>query len=421
MQKTFSLTIIFLLFYSGLIFAQKKTSTIQIDGKSQHYQLTGIDDRKLGQPLVIIEGDLGSNLESWQRVINELQENTPVLTYDRAGLGQSEAVEEIPTPANRTKQLKHLLDELELAPPYILVGDGWGAILIKDFAQTYPKDVEAMIYIDPMDQSSSKKTMIAVLDGEGLEGEKITTSYFEMKRDRFQNAPAGVLDEAEAMWNLAMNTSMDSKLYDFPEVPSVIFVGGKQAEFMGNLMDSTLGYNYQEVMNILQKNRIADFTEQTLASTNFEMILTSEYANYMQIQISEKIGSAIMQAYFGNPAQRIVAASQRYTSEEFEEFLDGTLSYYSERKIPEATINMLGYDQLRRDQPEHAMILFQHNLVRYPESANVYDSMGDGLVALGKSKEAVSYFEKAVELGEKSKHSDLGLFKKNLASAKEGN
>jgi hypothetical protein len=43
--------------------------------------------------------------------------------------------------------------------------------------------------------------------------------------------------------------------------------------------------------------------------------------------------------------------------------------------------------------------------------------MGDGLVALGKVKEAVPYFQKAVEIGEVSKHSDLELFKKNLASA----
>jgi tetratricopeptide (TPR) repeat protein len=78
----------------------------------------------------------------------------------------------------------------------------------------------------------------------------------------------------------------------------------------------------------------------------------------------------------------------------------------------------LGYDQLRRDQPEYAIALFQYNLDRFPDSANVYDSMGDGLVALGKVKEAVPYFEKAVEMGEVSNHSDLELFKKNLANAK---
>ncbi len=76
--------------------------------------------------------------------------------------------------------------------------------------------------------------------------------------------------------------------------------------------------------------------------------------------------------------------------------------------------------QLRKDQPDHAMVLFAYNLKQNPHLANVYDSMGDGLVALGKMKEAVSYYEKAVQLGEKSQHRDLGLFKKNLASVKQG-
>jgi hypothetical protein len=45
--------------------------------------------------------------------------------------------------------------------------------------------------------------------------------------------------------------------------------------------------------------------------------------------------------------------------------------------------------------------------------------MGDGFVSLGKVKEAVPYFQKAVEMGEAINHSDLELFKKNLVSAKE--
>jgi alpha-beta hydrolase superfamily lysophospholipase len=134
MQKTISLFFALLFISSGLTFAQKKGKIITIDGKSQHYLTIGTEDRKLGQPLIIFESRLGTNLETWQRVINELGETTLVFAYDRAGIGQSEAMDEAPTPENRTKQLKALLEKLELAPPYILVGQEWGGILIKDFA-----------------------------------------------------------------------------------------------------------------------------------------------------------------------------------------------------------------------------------------------------------------------------------------------
>jgi hypothetical protein len=85
MQKIFTVLLALLFTGFGLTFAQKQSKTIQIDGKSQHYQLTGIENRKLGQPLIIIESDLGANLEPWHRVITELPENTPVFAYDRAG------------------------------------------------------------------------------------------------------------------------------------------------------------------------------------------------------------------------------------------------------------------------------------------------------------------------------------------------
>jgi tetratricopeptide (TPR) repeat protein len=150
-----------------------------------------------------------------------------------------------------------------------------------------------------------------------------------------------------------------------------------------------------------------------------ELVLISDYMHYLHLQEPEKVGTAILSKYYGKPSEKIALASEKYSAEEFGEYLDGLLSYFPAEKLTEAIINMHGYDLLRRDKPKHALVLFRHNLARFPESANVYDSMGDGLVALGKTKEAVPYFEKAVELGEMSKHRDLGLFKKNLASAEE--
>lgn len=416
MQKIVSLFLVFLFISTGLTYAQKQGKTIQIEGKSQHYLTIGTEDRKLGQPLVIFESSLGTNLETWQRVIDELGETTPVLAYDRAGIGQSEPMDEVPSPENRTKQLKALLDDLELTPPYILVGQEWGGILIKDFAKAYPMDVEAMIYIDPINRSSSRSTMIPLLDREGLDGEKIAAEHFKFENDRIVNASEGVRAEGKAILDLTTGESSETKLFDYPKIPSVIFVGGMHEGFMENPFNP-LPVNYQEFMNILQKDRIGDCTEQTLQNPDSEMVLVSDYSYYLNLQAPEKIGSAILSKYLSNPSKKIVQAAERYSTEEFQEYLDGLLAYFPENKIPESIINGLGYDQLRHDKSEYAFVLFQYNVDRFPNSANVYDSMGDGLVTLGKMTEAVPYFEKAVKMGEVCKHSDLELFKKNLANA----
>jgi pimeloyl-ACP methyl ester carboxylesterase len=416
MQKAIFLFFALLFISSGFTYSQKQSKTIQIEGKSQHYLTIGTEGRKLGQPLIIFESSLGTNLEAWQRVINELGETTPILAYDRAGIGQSEVMDGAPSPENRTKQLKALLEKLELTPPYILVGQEWGGILIKDFASTYPQDIEAMIYIDPLNRSSQQQNMISLLDKAGLKGERIASSYFKIKEDQLKYAPEGIRSEAKVILDLETGESSNSTIYDYPRIPSVIIAGGMKAEIIFN-PSSPLAEEFKVLNQILQADRIAEFTHQTMNNSDSEMVLVSQSAQFFTFQEAEKLASIISFRYFNNPSKKIVQAAERYAPEEFREYLDGLLAYFPENKIPESIINGLGYDQLRRDRPEYAITLFQYNLDRFPTSANVYDSMGDGLVALGKVKEAVPYFQKAVEIGEVSKHSDLELFKKNLASA----
>ena len=50
------------------------------------------------------------------------REFVPVVAYDRAGMGRSEADGERPTPQHIAENLRALLDGLGAAPPYVLVG-----------------------------------------------------------------------------------------------------------------------------------------------------------------------------------------------------------------------------------------------------------------------------------------------------------
>lgn len=418
MAKSIVVWLILFLVLSVNCFSQKAGEKIQIDGKNISFQLYGMENRQFGQPLVILESDHAPSFDTWTKVIDNLGKNVPVLAYDRAGIGQSDAFDESPTPENRTQQLKKLLEKLNLEPPYILVGHGWGSILIKDFAMTYPESVEGMIYIDPVDESSSFEKMVSIFDQQGWEGEKVANEFFEVRKERFQQAPEGIRAEAQVMYEFAKGEKSNPKLYDFPEIPSAILLGGKHIGTMGNPLEPTLSVDYQQLINLLQRNRISNLTDLILGRQDSEMILLSNYMHYLQLQEPEKISASILSKYHGDPAKKLVTAAQKYDSDQFKKYLEGLETHSLNGQINEAKLNMLGYDQLRKDQPEHAMVLFEYNLEQNPSSANVYDSMGDGLVAMGKTKDAVPYYEKAVQLGEQSKHRDLGLFKKNLASVK---
>ena len=64
--------------------------------------------------------------------------------------------------------------------------------------------------------------------------------------------------------------------------------------------------------------------------------------------------------------------------------------------------------------PKTAEAIFYCNTVLFPNSANVYDSYGEALVANGKNQEAVKAYRKAVEIGKSDNDPNLGLFEENL-------
>jgi len=64
----------------------------------------------------------------------------------------------------------------------------------------------------------------------------------------------------------------------------------------------------------------------------------------------------------------------------------------------EAEVNTYGYQLLGAGNATDAVDIFRENLRRHPESWNTYDSLGEGLVALGQKAEAIRSYEKALSM-----------------------
>lgn len=85
---------------------------------------------------------------SWASVQSEVAQFTRVCTYDRAGLGWSEASPHPRTAANIVDELHTLLEQAGEQPPYILVGHSKGGMYVRLFAHTYPDEVAEMVLVD---------------------------------------------------------------------------------------------------------------------------------------------------------------------------------------------------------------------------------------------------------------------------------
>jgi pimeloyl-ACP methyl ester carboxylesterase len=118
-------------------------------------QVGHIDQRQVeyaridhGSPVVVFENGLGASMTSWERVFPVIGREATVFAYNRPSYGRSEAA---PTPrdgAHIVDELRVLLRERGLAPPYVLVGHSLGGLYMQLFARKYPDEVAGLVLVD---------------------------------------------------------------------------------------------------------------------------------------------------------------------------------------------------------------------------------------------------------------------------------
>jgi tetratricopeptide (TPR) repeat protein len=72
--------------------------------------------------------------------------------------------------------------------------------------------------------------------------------------------------------------------------------------------------------------------------------------------------------------------------------------------IDEGTLNGLGYMLLNDGQEQDAIAIFKRNVQEYPESWNVYDSLGEAYLKTGQKALAIANYEKSLELNPKNQN-----------------
>jgi pimeloyl-ACP methyl ester carboxylesterase len=101
-----------------------------------------------GSPAVILEAPATAFSAAWGWIQPELAETTTVCSYDRAGLGWSEAGDRPFDPARVPPELHALLRAGRVPPPYVIVGQSLGGAFARLFAVRYSEDVAALVLLD---------------------------------------------------------------------------------------------------------------------------------------------------------------------------------------------------------------------------------------------------------------------------------
>src|SRR2546429_9761017 len=100
-------------------------------------------------PTVVFEAGFGAGLASWSTVQSTIAKFARTVSYDRAGIGQSEAGPKPRAAKQIAQELHTALQNAGIGPPYVLVGHSFGGIYVRVFADMYPKEVAGKGFIGP--------------------------------------------------------------------------------------------------------------------------------------------------------------------------------------------------------------------------------------------------------------------------------
>lgn len=130
-----------------------------------------------GTPAVIVEAGLGEpavGSGTWKTVVAEIAKTTRICIYDRAGLGQSDAVTNtLRTSQDIVNDLHAMLAKSKLPPPYILVGHSIGGFAVRLYASQYPEEVAGVVLVDSSHPDQWSKWLAALPPEKSGESESI--------------------------------------------------------------------------------------------------------------------------------------------------------------------------------------------------------------------------------------------------------
>lgn len=120
---------------------------VTVDGHRVHVQSQGA-----GTPIVL-ESGAGTWSSHWHQVMQHADKNWRLISYDRAGLGWSDARAGKRDTLTLMQELLGVLDVLQVNEPVILVAHSYGASIARLFAALHPQRVQTIVFVDGWHES----------------------------------------------------------------------------------------------------------------------------------------------------------------------------------------------------------------------------------------------------------------------------
>jgi pimeloyl-ACP methyl ester carboxylesterase len=120
-----------------------------------------------GSPAVVFEAGIAATGLSWRLVQSEVAKFAATISYDRAGLGWSDALRGACDLERILDHLRAVVEAAKISKPRILVGHSFGGLIVLAYAARFPDEIAGLVLVDPAgagewaDPTAANRAMLA--------------------------------------------------------------------------------------------------------------------------------------------------------------------------------------------------------------------------------------------------------------------
>jgi pimeloyl-ACP methyl ester carboxylesterase len=240
-----------------------------------------------GTPAVVIDAGIGDQLDKLRQLQERIGQYTQVITYNRAGYGQSETGP-LPRHSGReAEELRALLDKAGVRGPYVLVGHSLGALNVQMFAAKYPAEVSGMVLLDP--------PPLSFLLGQEYKDLSVMAERMTAEWQAMADSAAKATDTEGKRWSayFQMIASEHREMFgatarqvdavaSFGDMPLVVLPAGKPNPSFGNAAEEYQRYWVDQSHALTRKSAKGKF------------ILAEKSSHYLYLDIPDVVAESII-------------------------------------------------------------------------------------------------------------------------------
>jgi tetratricopeptide (TPR) repeat protein len=172
-----------------------------------------------------------------------------------------------------------------------------------------------------------------------------------------------------------------------------------------------IGKDFEAFKQLLANNQVKGFewdAQQMTDEDHGSVVLRSHYFGLRKVYDGWQMPR--------DPATGAVAGGLKAADEHYK-WLSQKFGYSI--PTPEGLVNQIGYQYLLGGNPEEAIATFKSNVERYPNSANVYDSLAEAYEKTARLDLAAPLYEKAQSLGKQNSDPNAAIYSANFTRASD--